>query len=56
MKRLLPTLLLAPLLAGCLGSAPPVPRDHYSRWLVPMPPKARRKARPRRAARRCCRA
>jgi ABC-type uncharacterized transport system auxiliary subunit len=37
MRRLLPTLLLAPLLAGCLGSAPPVPRDHYYRLLVPMP-------------------
>jgi len=40
MKRLLPTLLLAPLLAGCLGSAPPVPRDHYYRLLVPMPAKS----------------
>jgi len=40
MKRLLPTLLLAPLLAGCLGSAPPVPRDHYYRLLVPMPPES----------------
>ncbi|WP_340116213.1 ABC-type transport auxiliary lipoprotein family protein [Pelagibius sp. 7325] len=37
MKRLLPMLLLAPLLVACLGSAPPVPRDHYYRLLVPMP-------------------
>ncbi len=37
MKRLLPALLIAPLLSSCLGSAPPVPRDHYYRLLVPMP-------------------
>jgi ABC-type uncharacterized transport system auxiliary subunit len=37
MKRILPLLVLAPLLAGCLGSAPPVPRDHYYRLLVPTP-------------------
>jgi ABC-type uncharacterized transport system auxiliary subunit len=37
MKRLLLLTLLAPILAGCLGSAPPVPRDHYYRLLVPMP-------------------
>lgn len=37
MRPLLTTLLIAPLLAGCLGSAPPVPRDHYYRLLVPMP-------------------
>jgi ABC-type uncharacterized transport system auxiliary subunit len=37
MKRLLLLTLLAPVLAGCLGSAPPVPRDHYYRLLVPMP-------------------
>ena len=35
--RLLPALLLAPLLAGCLGSAPPVPRDHFYRLIVPAP-------------------
>ncbi len=38
MKRLLTLLLLAPALAGCLGSAPQVPRDHYYRLLVPTPP------------------
>jgi len=37
MKRLLFLTLLGPVLAGCLGSAPPVPRDHYYRLLVPMP-------------------
>jgi len=37
MKRLLFLTLLAPVLAGCLGSAPPVPRDHYYRLLVPLP-------------------
>jgi len=37
MRPLLTFLLIAPLLAGCLGSAPPVPRDHYYRLLVPMP-------------------
>jgi ABC-type uncharacterized transport system auxiliary subunit len=40
MKRLLLLTLLAPILAGCLGSAPPVPRDHYYRLLVPMPPES----------------
>ncbi len=30
-------LVIAPLLAGCFGSAPPVPRDHYYRLLVPAP-------------------
>lgn len=30
-------LLITPLLAGCLGSAPPVPRDHYYRLLVSSP-------------------
>ena len=37
MKRCLPLFLVALLLAGCLGSAPPVPRDHYYRLLVPTP-------------------
>ena len=37
MKRLYLLLLIAPLLAGCLGAAPPVPRDHYYRLLVPEP-------------------
>jgi len=37
MRAVLTTLLIAPLLAGCLGSAPPVPRDHYYRLLVAMP-------------------
>ena len=35
--KLLPALLIAPFLAGCLGAAPPVPRDHYYRLLVPTP-------------------
>ena len=30
-------LLIIPLLAGCLGSAPPLPRDHYYRLLVSGP-------------------
>ena len=30
-------LLIIPLLAGCFGSAPPVPRDHYYRLLVSSP-------------------
>ena len=38
MKRILTLTLLAPILAGCLGSAPQVPRDHYYRLLVPTPP------------------
>lgn len=37
MKRFLPTLLLTSLLAGCFGSAPPLPRDHYYRLLVEAP-------------------
>ncbi len=37
MKRLLLLACAAPLLAGCLGSAPPVPQDHYYRLLVPTP-------------------
>lgn len=37
MKKNLALLLFAPLLAGCLGSAPPVPRDHYYRLLVSAP-------------------
>lgn len=32
------TLLLL-VLGGCLGSAPPVPRDHYYRVIVPPPPR-----------------
>lgn len=39
MRRLVPlSFLSALLLGGCLGSAPPVPRDHYYRVLVPPPP------------------
>ncbi len=34
---LLSSLLIAPMLVGCLGSAPPVPRDHYYRLMVPAP-------------------
>ena len=37
MRKLLPLIFLTPLLAGCLGSAPPVPQDHYYRLLVPTP-------------------
>jgi ABC-type uncharacterized transport system auxiliary subunit len=37
MKRLAVPILLLFGLAGCLGSAPPVPRDHYYRVLVPPP-------------------
>jgi ABC-type uncharacterized transport system auxiliary subunit len=37
MKRVLLSVLAAPLLAGCLGAAPPVPRDHYYRLLVEAP-------------------
>lgn len=38
MRRAFLPFLIAPLLAGCLGSAPPVPRDHYYRLLVSAPP------------------
>jgi len=34
MTRYLLPFLMMPLLAGCFGSAPPVPRDHYYRLLV----------------------
>ena len=37
MTRYLLLLLLFPVLAGCFGSAPPVPRDHYYRLLVSAP-------------------
>ncbi len=41
MKRiaiaLLPACLALPLMSGCLGSAPPVPRDHFYRLVVPGP-------------------
>lgn len=37
MTRFLLPLLIIPLLAGCFGSAPPVPRDHYYRLLVSGP-------------------
>ncbi len=40
MKRLLIPFLTVPLLVGCLGSVPPVPRDHYYRLLVPGPAKS----------------
>jgi len=35
MRPLNALLFLMPLLAGCFGSAPPLPRDHYYRILVP---------------------
>jgi len=41
MKRILLPLLAGPLLAGCLGSAPPVPRDHYYRLTLTGPEAAR---------------
>jgi cholesterol transport system auxiliary component len=40
-RRLYALALIAPLLAGCMGSAPPVPRDHYYRLLVPGPAETR---------------
>ncbi len=39
MRRLALAVLLLAGLAGCLGSAPPVPRDHYYRVLVTPPPR-----------------
>jgi len=39
MNRIVLCSLVAALLGGCFGAAPPVPRDHYYRILVP-PPKA----------------
>jgi len=44
MKRLLVLTALGPLLAGCLGSAPPVPRDHYYRLVVHGPETGRTEA------------
>ena len=44
MKRLLILAALGPLLAGCLGSAPPVPRDHYYRLGVHGPETGRTEA------------
>jgi ABC-type uncharacterized transport system auxiliary subunit len=41
MKKLLSSFLIVPFLAGCLGSAPPVPRDHYYRLLVAAPARAK---------------
>ena len=41
MKRYcLLTVAILPLLSGCLGSAPPVPQDHYYRLMVPGPARA----------------
>ena len=40
MKRVLFIVFMAPLLASCFGAAPPVPRDHYYRLLVPQPVQA----------------
>lgn len=37
MKKFLLSILFVPFLTGCLGSAPPVPRDHYYRLLVSVP-------------------
>ena len=36
-RSLLPVFLTSLLLAGCLGSAPPVPRDHFYRLVVSGP-------------------
>ncbi len=44
MKRLLVPLLIGPLLAGCMGSAPPVPRDHFYRLQVSGPATSRAEA------------
>jgi ABC-type uncharacterized transport system auxiliary subunit len=41
MKKALAPVFLLPFLAGCLGSAPPVPRDHYYRLLVSAPTQIR---------------
>ena len=35
MRPLIAALFFALLLAGCFGQAPPLPRDHYYRILVP---------------------
>jgi len=44
MKRLLVPVLIGLALAGCMGSAPPVPRDHYYRLLVSGPATIRAEA------------
>ena len=45
MRRLGPVLLLSLGVAGCLGSAPPVPSDHFYRAMVPAPESAPQGAR-----------
>jgi ABC-type uncharacterized transport system auxiliary subunit len=40
MRRKLHILVPLLLLSGCVNSAPPVPRDHYYRILVPAPPRS----------------
>ncbi|MHA1153485.1 MAG: ABC-type transport auxiliary lipoprotein family protein [Alphaproteobacteria bacterium] len=40
MNRLILIVLALTGLTGCLGSAPPVPRDHYYRVMVPTPSRA----------------
>jgi ABC-type uncharacterized transport system auxiliary subunit len=40
MTRLVLAILVAAALSGCLGSAPPVPRDHFYRIRVATPPGA----------------
>lgn len=44
-KNILLPVLFIPFLAGCLGSAPPVPRDHYYRLLVAAPAQTKSDAR-----------
>lgn len=36
-RTYLPLLLISALVSGCFGSAPPVPRDHYYRLVLPGP-------------------
>lgn len=45
MKKILLPVLFVPFLAGCLGAAPPVPRDHYYRLLVSTAPQTKPDAR-----------
>ena len=47
-RHILPVIVLAltTVLSGCLGSAPPVPRDHYYRIVVTAPAAAKRELLP----------
>jgi ABC-type uncharacterized transport system auxiliary subunit len=44
MRPLLAILFVTPLLASCLGAAPPVPRDHFYRLVVSGPAETSRQA------------